>query len=183
MKSTGLFLEKNQLFAGMMVAISVVGKEGPETDERGEPLLVRALVSTFGPSLRLYPFPSGIKIAPGSGRSPLTGRPLSPIMVAAGFTLDGVREDVRFMPTEVYSAAEAPPDIELVVFVDGQTLTYDDSRDCVRLKKLDGRLISTHPYQYKWWHREYPLPKNAKLVSLRGGRLALDGLLAEARNQ
>ncbi len=172
MWSTGLFLETSELFAGMTVAICLEGKQEPETDEEG-PLLVKVLVGGIPNRVKLYPWPNGIRVMRG-GTDPVTNQPRPRGLHAVSYNLDGVRPDVRFMPTQVFRPGEAPPDTDFVAYLNGKRLRYQDGppphpprpENIVLRTDKAGRVLSNNGYVYDWWLREYPLPEGALLVPI-----------------
>lgn len=161
MESTGLFLRERQVYTGMTVALCLEGKETPEEDEQG-PLVLQALMGGVPKRRLFYPFPGGIKAIKGE-----SGRPVA-ILASP---VEGFEPNVRFMPLQVFSPSEAPPNTEFVVFVEGERLRYPpDSHKYVEYVYVatnrEGRLFSNHPYRYDYWSREYALPENAVLVPI-----------------
>jgi hypothetical protein len=173
MQSTRLFLTKDQvLFAGMTLAIAVEGKEEPETDGEGNPLVVTTLIGGISRlDLRCYPLDL-MYVHPGGEPSPLNGKPMGGSIRAQSFVPSDVLPHVRFMPTEVFAPGDAPFDREFAVFADGQFIKYDGSTYCVRtIKDKDGRFLSVGyaPGWRKEDHQPYPLPDGAKLVPISTG--------------
>lgn len=150
MKSTGLFLEKDELLYGMTAAVYLAGKEGPEVDAVGNPLVVRFLVHGVQPlTASLFVWPPS---PPEEGGVALRLK---------GLPMEGLRDDVRFMPTEAFSVEEAPVNTEYYVFVAGKLVRggFWSSIPVVR-KDRDGRLSD----RYDFKRRPFPLPDGVLLV-------------------
>ncbi|MDP3940945.1 MAG: hypothetical protein Q8Q49_01405 [bacterium] len=155
----GLLLSENQVWTGMTVALCLDGKDSVELDAEGEPMVMEALIGGVPARRKLYPIKGGIVSHAGGN-----------VLTAIG--LEGFRPDVRFMPVEVFSSEDAPAEREFAVFLSGEALKYDNSRNSVIVSTdKSRRVISTNGYEYPSWQRQYPLPEGALMVPIDRSRI------------
>lgn len=159
----GLLLTEQQVWAGMRVAIVLDGHDQIEIDEQGAPLLLDALMGGVPHRLKFYPVEGGIV---------RTGNEKDSLQVATG--MEDFRSDVRFMPTEVYTPAEAPVGSDFAVFKDGNVVRYGtrprDRAVVVRIYK-DGRgVFDNQEYDWLGDHPDFSLPEGLVLVPITNPR-------------
>ena len=156
-KPTGLFLRRGQVFCGMTVALALDGKTEPETDPDGNWLLLKLMLGGVPQRVKFYPLDGGIKIHRDE-----TGQVT--VVKVQGF--EEFRPDVRFMPIDVFSLEEAPPDTDYVVFVDGERLRFPDPRYGAMIIVKSGRGQFAFRGCGSRWGKPYSPPANARLVPI-----------------
>lgn len=144
-KSTDLLLKRGQIHVGMTVAMVLKGKNLPELDEKGKPLLFKILAGGVPIRVKFYPIEEG--------------------KISSGY--DNVKPEMQFMPIHVFSPEEAPVDTDFVVLINGERQNYESSINTVYLfKDRDGSILSVNSYEDKFLYKKFPLPANAQLVPL-----------------
>lgn len=154
MDSKGLFLKEDEVPVGAVVAICLEGKEVPEVDKSGEPLVLQVLMAGVPTRAQFFP-------ADGSHGGLTVHK-----SAITGTAMTGFLPNVRFMPAEVFTPKTAPRNTKFAVFVKGKRLFHERSEHNVVVIYANpmGRLISVNGYEYGWYGREFPLPDDAVLV-------------------
>lgn len=156
----GIVLTEKQVWDGMRVAIVMDGRDQVEVDPKGDPLLMNALLGGVPLRLKFYPVEDSIRRVDNGKDS---------MIAATG--MEGFKPEVRFMPTEVFSQADAPADRRYAVFKDGQVVRYGEStkRDranavVVDVDKNGRRSLTNHRYGWLSDHPDFAIPEGVVLV-------------------
>jgi hypothetical protein len=174
LQSTGLFFTEEQVHLRMTVALCLEGNPIPIEDETG-PLVLKCLLGGVPTRKKLYPVnsivwtPASPKPDPLEAMFPVPKNCRCPGALSAT-SMAGFRSDVRFMPVQVFSAAELPHDTECLVFVNGERLQYGEKRGAeytvTVYSNTRGEIISTGGEEYGFLQRPFALPEGTVLVPI-----------------
>jgi len=146
----GILLTERQVWAGMRVSVVMEGRGQVMTDKDGNPLVLDALLSGVPIRVRFFPVEDGIQSFRAGG--------------------EGFKPEVRFIPTEAYSPAEAPSGTEFAVFKDGKAVGYGKRPNAravvVKIDDEGTGSLDNHDYGWLEDHPEFSLPEGVVLVPI-----------------